>query len=110
MVTIAKKSLVNIQKDVLPTVRGRYSFGTPLSGLTWFQVGGAAHVIYKPEDVSDLQDFLKNKPSGLSYFVMGAGSNILVRDGGYDGAVIKLGRGFSQITIENDELIAGLSG
>lgn len=107
MVTVVKKSLSQIQKDVLPSVRGRYSFDTSLSGLTWFQVGGPAYVVYKPEDVSDLQYFLKNKPNNLSYFVMGAGSNILVRDGGYDGAVIKLGRGFSQITIENDELIAG---
>lgn len=107
MVTIAKKSLPQTQKDVLPSVRGRCSFCTPLSGLTWFQVGGPAYVVYKPEDVSDLQYFLKNKPSNLSHFVLGAGSNILVRDGGYDGAVIKLGRGFSQITMENDELIAG---
>ncbi len=107
MVTSTKKSSLQILKDVLPPVRGRYSFGTLLSGLTWFQAGGPAEVLYKPEDVSDLQYFLKNKPSDLSYFVMGAGSNVLVRDGGYDGAVIKLGRGFSQITIENDELIVG---
>ncbi len=107
MVTNTKKISSQILKDVLPLVRGRYSFGTLLSGLTWFQVGGPAYVVYKPEDTSDLQYFLKNKPGDLPYFVMGAGSNLLVRDGGYNGAVIKLGRGFSKITIENDELIAG---
>jgi UDP-N-acetylmuramate dehydrogenase len=107
MVTVEKKFLSPTRKDALPVVRGRYSFGKLLSELTWFQVGGPAYVIYKPEDISDLQHFLKNKPHNLAYFVMGAGSNVLVRDGGYNGAVVKLGRGFSQITIENDELIAG---
>ena len=58
-------------QDVLPAVRGRYSFGTLLSGLTWFQVGGPAEVLYKPEDVSDLQYFLKNKPSDLPCFLLG---------------------------------------
>lgn len=103
MVTNTEK---NYQRT-LPSVRGRYSFGTCLSNVTWFQVGGPAFVLYKPEDIADLQYFLKEKSTDLPYFVLGAGSNVLVRDGGYDGAVIKLGRCFAQITIENDELIAG---
>ena len=107
MVTVAKKNVDLNFQDVLPCVRGRYSFGTLLSGLTWFQVGGPAEVLYKPEDVSDLQYFLKNKPSDVSYFLLGAGSNVLVRDGGYDGVVIKLGRGFSEITIQDNELVVG---
>jgi UDP-N-acetylmuramate dehydrogenase len=107
MVTVAKKNVDLNFQDVLPAVRGRYSFGTLLSGLTWFQVGGPAEVLYKPEDVSDLQYFLKNKPSDLSYFLLGAGSNVLVRDGGYDGVVIKLGRGFSEITVQDNELVVG---
>ncbi len=90
----------------LPNVRGRYSYSVPLSGLTWFQVGGPAGVVYKPEDVSDLQYFISNCKD-VPYFVLGAGSNILVRDGGYDGVVVKLGRNFSEITIQNDELIVG---
>ncbi|MCX7343172.1 MAG: UDP-N-acetylmuramate dehydrogenase [Proteobacteria bacterium] len=90
----------------LPNVRGRYGYSVPLSGLTWFQVGGPAGVVYKPEDVSDLQNFISNCQD-VPYFVLGAGSNILVRDGGYDGVVVKLGRNFSEITIKNDELIVG---
>lgn len=90
----------------LPNVRGRYSYSVPLSGLTWFQVGGPAGVVYKPEDVSDLQHFINNC-NDVPYFVLGAGSNILVRDGGYDGVIVKLGRNFSGINIQNDELIVG---
>jgi len=104
MVTNTRKNHLPI---FLPVVRGRYSFEVNLSTLTWFQVGGAAFVLYKPEDVFDLQSFLKEKSAELQYFVLGAGSNVLVRDGGYRGAVIKLGKGFSAITIENGVLIAG---
>ncbi|MBP9828431.1 MAG: UDP-N-acetylmuramate dehydrogenase [Proteobacteria bacterium] len=104
MVTNTRKNDLPI---LLPVVRGRYSFEVNLSAFTWFQVGGAAFVLYKPEDVFDLQHFLKEKSAELQYFVLGAGSNVLVRDGGYRGAVIKLGKGFSAITIENDVLIAG---
>lgn len=104
MVTNTRKNDLPI---LLPVVRGRYSFEVNLSAFTWFQVGGAAFVLYKPEDVFDLQHFLKEKSAELQYFVLGAGSNVLVRDGGYRGAVIKLGKGFSTITIENDVLIAG---
>ena len=68
----------------LPNIRGRYSFETNLSDHTWFQVGGLAEVFCRPEDISDLQCFLKNK-SDVPYFVLGAGSK---------GVVIKLGRGF----------------
>ncbi len=104
MVTNTEKNYWHV---LLPSVRGRYSFGAHLSNLTWFQVGGPAFALYKPEDVADLQYFLKQKSADLSCFVLGAGSNVLMRDGGYNGVVIKLGRGFSQITIENNELIAG---
>lgn len=104
MVTNTEK---NYQQFLLPTIRGRYSFGENLSGFTWFQVGGPAFVLYRPKDISDIQYFLREKSAELPYFVLGAGSNVLVRDGGYTGVIIKLGRGFSQITIEDGELIAG---
>lgn len=71
MVTVAKKNVGLNFQAVLPAVSGRYSFGTLLSGLTWFQVGGPAEVLYKPENVSDLQYFLKNKPSDLPCFTWG---------------------------------------
>jgi UDP-N-acetylmuramate dehydrogenase len=106
MVVNPQKNSLTIAYEYLPNVRGRYSFITPLASLTWFQVGGPAEVIYKPEDIDDLQNFLTNRPD-MPYFVLGAGSNMLVRDGGYDGIVIKLGRGFAQMVIQNDELIVG---
>ena len=80
MVTNTRKNDLPI---LLPAVRGRYSFEVNLSAFTWFQVGGAAFVLYKPEDVFDLQHFLKEKSAELQYFVLGAGSNVLVRDGGF---------------------------
>lgn len=92
---------------LLPDVQGKYSFDASLSGLTWFQVGGPALVLYKPTNICDLQTFIQKKPDDLPYFVLGAGSNVLMRDGGYNGVVIKLGKGFSQISIENGELIVG---
>ena len=107
MLTNTRKILEEKQAVLLPKVTGRYSFDVMLSGLTWFQVGGPASVVFKPEDTADLQYFLKNKLNSLPHFVIGAGSNILVRDGGFNGAIIKLGRGFSKILIENGELIAG---
>jgi UDP-N-acetylmuramate dehydrogenase len=102
----SQKNSSAIGYEYLPNVRGRYSFATPLASLTWFQVGGPAEIVYKPEDTADLQHFLANHPD-MPYFVLGAGSNMLVRDGGYDGIIIKLGRGFAQMTIQNDELIVG---
>lgn len=106
MENVNLKSVVKSNFDPLPNVRGRYSFSVLLSGLTWFQVGGPAKVIYKPEDLEDLQHFLKHFQNG-SYFTIGAGSNLLVRDGGYDGVVIKLGRNFAAMDIQNNELIVG---
>ena len=90
MLTNTRKILEEKQAILLPKVTGRYSFDVMLSGLTWFQVGGPASVVFKPEDTADLQYFLKNKLNSLPHFVIGAGSNILVREGGINGAIIKL--------------------
>lgn len=91
----------------LPQVRGRYSLGEPLSKYVWFGVGGPADIMYKPADLDDLAFFLKTKPSDLPVFVLGVGSNVLVRDGGLSGVVIRLGRGFTHCNVEGDTLIAG---
>lgn len=107
MVINEKKVINETAPANLPLVRGRYSFDTLLSNLTWFQVGGPAEVLYKPFDTNDLQHFLKNISRQIPYLVIGAGSNILVRDGGYEGAIIKLGKEFAKMTIANNELIAG---
>ena len=90
-------------RESLPEVRGRYSFDAVMSDQTWFRVGGQADVLYKPADIEDLIHFLKNRPESVPLYVVGAGSNLLVRDGGVRGVVIRLGRGFS--TIERDGLL-----
>lgn len=107
MIKALDKNYLNQSDPQLPVVRGKYVFDTPLAPLTWFQVGGPAQVLFKPDDASDLSNFLKNLPANSPYFVIGAGSNILIRDGGYDGIMIKLGRKFAQITMEDGLLIAG---
>ncbi len=83
--------------DRLPKVRGRLTEGSLLSAVTWFRVGGPAEVLFKPADVEDLAQFLKQKPDDVTVTVIGVGSNLLVRDGGIDGVVIRLGRGFTEI-------------
>lgn len=76
--------------DILPKVRGKYLLGEPLSKHTWFAVGGPAEVMYLPADIDDLSNFLKWRPYNLPLSVLGGGANLLVRDGGIPGVVIKL--------------------
>ena len=84
----------------LPDLRGRLKPGVPLADLTWFRVGGPAQVLYTPADEADLSYFLSRVPLSIPITVIGLGSNLLVRDGGIEGVVIRLGRGFGEITIE----------
>jgi UDP-N-acetylmuramate dehydrogenase len=93
--------------DALPKVRGRYVVNELLSNYVWFKVGGPADVIFKPLDLEDLMTFLKQKPSTLPILPLGLGSNVLIRDGGVRGVVIRLGRNFNQCYVENDRIIAG---
>lgn len=79
----------------LPSIRGRYTSNADLSKTNWFQVGGKAEVLFKPADIEDLQHFLQNKPD-CRITILGVGSNVIIRDGGIDGVVIKLGRGFTE--------------
>lgn len=81
----------------LPAVRGRYSVDTDLSRITWFRVGGPAEVSFRPKDLGDLVTFLRTKPQDLPVTMIGVGSNVLIRDGGIEGVVIRLGREFSGI-------------
>ncbi len=83
----------------LPLTRGRIRAQADLSGTNWFQVGGKAEYLFKPEDAEDLAHFLREKPADLPVTVIGVGSNLLVRDGGIDGVVIRLGRGFTAMTL-----------
>ena len=76
--------------NLLPAVKGSLKSYEPLSQHTWFGVGGPAEVMYFPQDAEDLQFFMKNRPYNLPIFIIGSGSNLLVRDGGIPGVVIKL--------------------
>jgi UDP-N-acetylmuramate dehydrogenase len=85
---------------IMPELRGRLTANAPLAGITWFRVGGPAQVLFSPADTSDLSYFLKSLPDGVPMNIIGLGSNLLVRDGGVPGVVIRLGKGFSEIKIE----------
>lgn len=98
--------MVMIKND-LPEVRGRYRFDADLSKSNWFQVGGAAEVLFKPQDAEDLAHFIQHKPEGVPITVIGVGSNLIVRDGGIDGVVVRLGRGFAQMEWADDVITAG---
>src|SRR4051794_11175869 len=81
-------------KSAIPSLRGRLLANQSLAALTWFRVGGPAQVLFMPEDENDLAYFLAHLPSRVPVTVVGLGSNLVVRDGGVAGAVIRLGRGF----------------
>ena len=91
--------------DELPPVRGRVMKGATLAPFTWFRVGGPADVVFLPEDVSDLQEFLRNIDPEIPVLTIGVGSNLLVRDGGIDGVVIRLGKAFAHIEPRADATI-----
>ena len=92
----------------LPAVRGRLEANAPLAELTWFRVGGPAEVLFQPADEADLGAFLKDTTDDVPVYVIGVGSNLLVRDGGVPGVVIRLGRPFMDVVPEGDmQLRAG---
>ena len=92
----------------MPGLRGRLKANAPMSDITWFRVGGPAQLLFTPADEDDLAYFFTNKPRDLPVTVIGLGSNLLVRDGGIPGLVIRLGRGFNEIeALENYQIRAG---
>lgn len=92
----------------LPEVRGKLLRNEPLAPYTWFRVGGAAEALFIPADAEDLADFLKTLDSAVPVTVLGVGSNVIVRDGGVEGVVIRLaGRLWAQITTDGDTVTAG---
>ncbi|MCA1934606.1 MAG: UDP-N-acetylmuramate dehydrogenase [Asticcacaulis sp.] len=96
--------------DTLPAVRGKIVKQAELAPFTWFRVGGPADVLYIPADPDDLSDFLRQLDPSVPVTYIGVGSNLIVRDGGIEGVVIRLaGKAFSdiQIDIENNLIIAG---
>lgn len=91
----------------LPRVRGRYTEDAPLGNTTWFRVGGPAEVVFRPADTEDLQAFFEGLAEGTPLTPLGVASNVLVRDAGIAGVVIRLGRGFAGISRDGDALVAG---
>ena len=91
----------------LPQVRGRLVAGAPLARLTRFRVGGPAQVMFQPADHDDLARFLAAKPSDVPLTIIGVGSNLLVRDGGVPGVVVRLGHAFAAIEAEGERVRAG---
>ena len=103
-------SFPDIVADVrskVPALRGRLLANQSLAELTWFRVGGPAQVLFMPEDESDLVYLLSHLPAETPVTVIGLGSNLIVRDGGVPGVVIRLGRGFNDIAIEGLDLRVG---
>ncbi len=95
-------------KAAMPHLRGRLLANERLAPFTWFRVGGPAQVLFTPADQDDLAYFLKNLPRELPVYVVGVGSNLIVRDGGISGIVIRLSpRAFGEVRVEGDDVVAG---
>lgn len=94
-------------RDSLPPVRGKLLRDEPLGPFTWFRVGGAADVLFLPADPDDLSEFLSQLPLEVPVTVLGVGSNVIVRDGGVEGVVIRLaGKAFAEVVVDEDQIIA----
>jgi UDP-N-acetylmuramate dehydrogenase len=96
-----------ISNAVLPPLRGRVEANAPLGPATWFRVGGAADVLVRPADLDDLLLLLRDMPADLPLTILGAASNMIIRDGGIAGMVLRLARGFGDVVVEADGIIAG---
>ena len=94
-------SLIDDLRALLPDLRGRLSAGDSLAPFSWFRVGGPAEVLLVPADEADLADALARIPDAVPVTPLGLGSNVILRDGGVPGVVVKLGRGFGGIAVES---------
>jgi UDP-N-acetylmuramate dehydrogenase len=86
----------------LPSVRGKLTPAAPLAPLVWFKSGGAAEWLFEPKDLSDLQDFLRTLDPAVPVMALGLGSNMIVRDGGVPGVVVRLGKAFAKVARTDD--------
>ena len=94
--------LISELRRAAPELRGRLSAGVMLADVTWFRVGGPAEAMFSPADEADLAYFLSSVPADVPVTVIGLGSNLLVRDGGVHGVVIRLGRGFNEVALAGE--------
>ena len=99
--------LVPLLKKTMPELRGRVLANQSLAELTWFRVGGPAQLLFMPDDESELSYFLARLPDDVPVTVIGLGSNLIVRDGGVPGVVVRLGRGFNEVAIDGTRIRAG---
>jgi UDP-N-acetylmuramate dehydrogenase len=104
---MAFPDLVPVVNKTMPELRGRVLANQSLAELTWFRVGGPAQLLFMPDDETDLSYFLTHLPADVPVTVIGLGSNLIVRDGGVPGAVVRLGRGFNEIAVEGTRIRAG---
>ncbi|MCZ8102570.1 MAG: UDP-N-acetylmuramate dehydrogenase [Burkholderiales bacterium] len=100
MNAVATQPLAARLGDRMPGLRGRLVADAPLAPLSWFRTGGPAEILFEPADEADLAAFLAACPPDVPVTVIGLGSNLLVRDGGVAGVVIRLGKGFQDIAVE----------
>ncbi|WP_159980159.1 MULTISPECIES: UDP-N-acetylmuramate dehydrogenase [unclassified Novosphingobium] len=96
-----------IEAASLPSVRGKLTPNAPLAPLVWFKAGGHAQWLFEPKDMADLQDFLRGLDAAVPIMALGLGSNMIVRDGGVPGVVIRLGKTFAKVTADDVTLICG---
>ncbi len=91
----------------LPRVAGKLTRDAPLAPLVWFKAGGRAQYLFEPRDVADLQGFLSDLAPDVPVMALGLGSNLIIRDGGVPGVVVRLGKAFGAVTAEGDTLSCG---
>jgi len=99
--------IVSELKVAVPKLRGRLLPNQSLAELTWFRVGGPAQVLFMPEDEADLAYFLGALPADVPVTVVGLGSNLIARDGGVPGVVVRLGRGFNEVVVDGTRVKSG---
>jgi UDP-N-acetylmuramate dehydrogenase len=104
-VAVAFPDITTGLKSQMRDLRGRLMANQPLADLTWFRVGGPAQALFMPDGEDDLAYFLQHLPADIPVTVIGLGSNLIVRDGGIPGVVIRLGRGFNEVTVEEGNRI-----
>ena len=96
-----------LSPGAVPAIRGRVRAGAPLAPFTWFRTGGPAQWLARPADAEDLVALLAGRPADEPFTVVGAASNLIVRDGGVPGLVVKLGGAFGGVSVERDGVVAG---
>ena len=102
-------NLISQIKEIKKKISGKILFDESLSKYSWFNLGGLAKVIFIPKSLNELSTFLKNTDCQKQVKVLGVGSNTLIRDGGYDGIILKLGKTFSHISLLDDQSIIAVN-